>query len=92
MSNGCSYSFFHTCFAKSRISDIRKNVFACLFSVDNTIKLSRHEKVCLIRLRFWRYFSHHWATYMSRIFKGNMRTWTETIKLTDKKKFPNVTN
>ena len=28
---------------------------------------------------------------MSRIFKGNMRTWTETIKLTDKKKLRNVT-
>ena len=24
--------------------------------------------------------------YMSRIFKGNMRTWTDTIKLTDKEK------
>ena len=25
----------------------------------NTISLSRHEQVCLIRLRFERYFSHH---------------------------------
>ena len=33
-----------------------KNIFACLFSVHNTISLSRHEKVCLIRLRFERYF------------------------------------
>ena len=29
---------------------IRKNIFACLFSVHNTISLSRHERVCLIRL------------------------------------------
>ena len=28
---------------------------------------------------------------MSREFKGNMRTWTETIRLTDKKKLSNVT-
>ena len=41
---------------------IRKNIFACLFSVRNTISLSRHEQVCLMRLRFERYFSHHRAT------------------------------
>ena len=29
---------------------------------------------------------------MSRIFKGNMRIFTETIKLTDKKKLHNVTD
>ena len=29
---------------------------------------------------------------MSPILKGNMQTWTETIKLTDKTKFRNVTN
>ena len=29
---------------------------------------------------------------MSRIFKGNMRTWAETIKVKDKKKLHNVTN
>ena len=45
----------------------------------NTNSLSRHEQVCLIRL----YFCHH--------RKGNMRTWTETIKLADKK-LRNVTN
>ena len=28
---------------------------------------------------------------MSHIFKGNMWTWTETIKLSDKKKLRNVT-
>ena len=36
---------------------IRKNIFACLFSVHNTISLSRHEQVCLMRLRFERYLS-----------------------------------
>ena len=40
----------------------RKNIFACLFSVHNTISLSRHEQVCLMRLRLERYFSHHRAT------------------------------
>ena len=30
-------------------NDIRKNIFACLFSVHNTISLSRHEQVCLMR-------------------------------------------
>ena len=29
---------------------------------DITINLSRHEQICLIRLRFERYFSHHRAT------------------------------
>ena len=28
----------------------------------NTISLSRHEQVCLMRLRFERYFSHHRAS------------------------------
>ena len=28
---------------------IRKNIFACLFSVHNTISLSCHEQVCLMR-------------------------------------------
>ena len=41
------------------IIDIRKNISACLFSVHNTISLSCHEQVCLMRLRFERYFSHH---------------------------------
>ena len=40
---------------------IRKKMFACPFSVHNTISL-RHEQVCLMRLRFERYFSHHRAT------------------------------
>ena len=38
---------------------LRENIFACLFSVHNTISLSRHEQVCLIRLRFEKYFSYH---------------------------------
>ena len=43
------------------------------------ISLSCHEQVCFTRLRFETYFSHHRAVQMimSRIFKGNMRTWTE---------------
>ena len=37
---------------------------------------------------------YHRATWMimSRIFKGNMRIFTKTIKLRDKKKLRNVTN
>ena len=50
----------------------------------NTINLSRHEQVYLSGLDF--------AMIMSHIFKGNMRTFTETMKLTDKKKSRNVTN
>ena len=40
----------------------RKDIFTCLFSVHNTISLSRHEQVCLMSLRFERYFSHHRET------------------------------
>ena len=39
------------------ILHVLKNIFACLFSVHNTISLSHHEQVCLMRLRFERYFS-----------------------------------
>ena len=38
---------------------MRKNISACLFNVHNTISSSRHGQVCLMRLRFDRYFSHH---------------------------------
>ena len=38
---------------------MRKNIFAFLFNVHNTISSSRHGQVCLIRLRFDRYFSRH---------------------------------
>ena len=34
-----------------------KNVFACLFIAHNITSLSRHEQVCLKRLRFERYYS-----------------------------------
>ena len=33
---------------------IRKNIFACLFSIHNTISLSCHQEVCLSGLRFER--------------------------------------
>ena len=36
---------------------LRKNIFACLFSVHNAVSLLRHEQVCLTRLCFERYFS-----------------------------------
>ena len=38
------------------------NILACLFSVHNTIRILCHEQVCLIRLHFERYFSHHRAS------------------------------
>ena len=41
---------------------IHKDIFACLFSIHNTISLSCHEQVCLSGLPFERYFSHHRAT------------------------------
>ena len=41
------------------MSEIHKDIFACLFSIHNTISLSCHEQVCLSGLRFERYFSHH---------------------------------
>ena len=31
--------------------NIRKNIFACLFSVHNIISLSRHEQVCLMSIK-----------------------------------------
>ena len=40
--------------------DLGKNIFAFLFSAHNTISLSCHEQVCLMRLCFERYFSHLW--------------------------------
>ena len=36
--------------------DIHKDIFACLFSIHNTISLSCHEQVCLSGLHFERYF------------------------------------
>ena len=52
-------------FHYKQMSNLRKNIFACLFSVHNTISLPRHEQVCLMRLRFKRYFSHHQAYYLT---------------------------
>ena len=46
----------------NKIWVIRKDIFACLFSIHNTISLSCHEQVCLSGLRFERYFSHLRAT------------------------------
>ena len=51
----------HKRMTKLRGSYTRKNIFACLFSVYNAISLLRLEQVRLIRLRFERYFSRHWA-------------------------------
>ena len=48
-------------YPENALNHLRKNIFACLFSVHNRIILSRHEQVCLMRLRFERYFSHHRA-------------------------------
>ena len=45
----------------NNIFNIHKDIFACLFSIHNTISLSCHEQVCLSGLRFERYFSHHRA-------------------------------
>ena len=53
------YKRLYTFLNNNNFIYIRKNIFACLFSVHNTISLSRHEQVCLMRLRFERYFSHH---------------------------------
>ena len=47
---------------KNITTNIRKNSFACLFSIHNTIRLSRHEQECLSGLRFERYFSHNRTT------------------------------
>ena len=62
-------SFHNTAIAETGRSDhhklitsffgIRKNIFACRFSVYNTTNLPRHEQVCLMRVRFERYLSHH---------------------------------
>ena len=51
---------------------ISKNIFACLFSVHNTISSSRHEQVCLMRLRFERYFSHHRARMEKYLSKRSL--------------------
>ena len=50
-----------------KVADIRKNIFACLFIVHKTIRLSHHEQVCLIRLHFERCFSHHRTLMMGEV-------------------------
>ena len=47
-----SLNIFHAC----------KNIFACLFSVHNIIRLLCPEQVRLMELRFERYFSQHRQT------------------------------
>ena len=73
-----------------------KNAFAYLLIVHNTLSLSRHEQVSLMRLRFERYLSHHQAIEMIIFgtFMQNMQTWMETIELTDlgEKKLCNATS
>ena len=61
---------------ENKIPSIPKNIFACLFSIRNTISLSCHEKVCLSGLRFERYFSHH-RTYLRKYadLYGNNKTY-----------------
>ena len=51
-----------------------KNILACLFSIYNTINLSRHEQVCLIRLRIFPlnmcdiiiYAARWWGKHLSK--------------------------
>ena len=71
-----------------------KNVFTRLIRV-HKISLTLHEQLCLVMLRFERWFSHHRATLMIiwRMFIANMGTWAETIELADlrEKKMRNAT-
>ena len=53
-------------FSQNSSRIIRKNIFACLFSIHNIISLSRHKQVCLSGLHFERYFSHHQEKYLSK--------------------------
>ena len=55
-------NYHHTVISCSTIIVIHKDIFACLFSIHNTVSLSCHEQVCLSGLRFERYFSHHRAS------------------------------
>ena len=54
---------------------LRKNVFACLFSVHNILTLSRHEKVVLIRKRPW--FNE--ATFGEIILPSSTRFWEKNL-------------
>ena len=77
--------------------DIHKSIFACLFSVHNTISFSRHEQVCLITLGFERYFSHHQTTKKRQIRKFNELTSKNKVtqgatNIADKKCFINMSS
>ena len=48
--------------------NIGKNIFACLFSIHNAIRLSHHEQVSLMRLRSERHFSHHRESHWENHF------------------------
>ena len=65
--------------------DVRKNIFAYLFSVLNTINLSRHEQVCLIRLCLERYFSHHRAKDNFKILSSEFNN--NVLDLVKQKRF-----
>ena len=71
-------------------------MFACLFSAHDKIRLSHHEQVCLMKLRFERYIFHHRATQIiiPLLLQENMRSWRETMEIVDltKKKLENATD
>ena len=60
-----------------------KNAFACLLIVHDTLILSRHEQVSLMRLRFERYLSHHQAIEMIMFgtFMWNMQIYAKYADL-----------
>ena len=60
-------------FVKDLVLLILKDIFACLFSIHNTISLSCHEQVCLSGLRFERYFSHHSLSRISQYLSKHKR-------------------
>ena len=47
--------------ANSRNEKLLGVKFDSKLTFDDTMSLSRHEQVCVMRLRFERYFSHHRA-------------------------------
>ena len=65
----------------------RKNIFACLFSIHNTISLSRHEQVCLRGLRFERYYSHHRAGFTIMRFDIRKNIFTCLFSIHNREKY-----
>ena len=59
------------------LTSIHKKVFACLFSVHNTVSLSHHDQVCIMRLRFERYLSS--IHFLMNNFKNNKDCKLELI-------------